>query len=432
MPRSFLWSVVPALMIALMIPLTARAADPIPPSPAPAAETPAATTAPAAPAEAAPEPAAATTLFMDTLKAVGVSGPLDSAGILIYGYVEGGFTGRLTGGQDPLPLRVFDGGKPNNARLHQLKLTIERPIDKTKTFDFGGRADMIYGRDARFIHAVGLTDNVVHEDKFNDLDLEQLYVQTFIGKGNKDGEGLDITFGKWVTPFGAEVIDAPGNTLFSRGLLFNFAIPFTHTGVKANYTFGPQASAYMAVVRGWDNWNDHNESPSYIVGGILNTAETVASGPRASLALNVITGPEQEDNTRDYRTVTDVVATYRWNDKLTQMLNFDYGTEANGTGTSASHWAGLAHYLTYAFTDTLAGTFRAEWFQDKDGVRTGIQGNMYELTVGVSIQPFPKDPIFKNLSVRPELRWDFADEQNAFGGNREDQVTAGFDIIFKF
>lgn len=385
------------------------------------------------PAEPAPEtPApASTTLLMDALGAVGAGKPLDNLGLLIYGWVEGGFTGRLMGGQDPLVARVFDANKPNNLRLQQLKLTIERPIDRTKTFDLGARTDFLYGTDARFIHALGLTDRTCRED--TQVDIEQLYVQAFVGKGNKDGEGMDITFGKWVTPFGAEVIDAPANLLYSRGLLFNYAIPFTHTGVKANYTFSPQASAYAAVARGWDNFSDSNDSASFMVGGTLGTREEVCAGtPRAGLALNVITGPEQKDDSRDYRTVVDLVGTYRWTEKLTQVVNFDHGTEENGAGASAAHWSGIAHYVTYGFTDCLSGTVRAEWFQDTNGVRTGVQGNLYEITAGVTIQPLPKDAIFKNLYVRPELRWDFTDQDGAFGGGRHHQLTAGFDVIFKF
>jgi hypothetical protein len=396
----------------------------------PAAQAPAA--APPAPAaEEAAAPAWPPGLLMGGLGALGAREPLDDIGLLIYGYVEGGFQGRLTGGQKTLATRVFDGAKPNNLRLQQLKLTIERPIDKTKTFDLGGRTDFIYGTDAKFIHALGLTDNTCRED--TQVDLEQLYIQGFVGKGTPEGQGLDITFGKWVTTHGSEVIDAPGNLLYSRGLLFNYAIPFTHTGVRGNYTFNDQASAYLAVVRGWDNWNDHNNSPSYMVGGTLSTKHEVSKGVRrATLALNVITGPEQEFNTRDWRTVADVTGTYHWTEKLTQVVNFDYGTEQHGAATSASHWYGVAHYVNYSLSDRVGATWRVEWFGDPDGVRLGTPDtNYYENTWGLTITPMPRHPVLRNLSVRPELRWDFAD-QPAFGGDRFNQLTLGFDVIFKF
>jgi len=427
-----------ALALALGLAAQSPAAEP-PAAPGAAAPAPAAPTLtieqPAAAPEAKPEtPAAAAAwppgILMDGLGAVGARKPLDDIGLLIYGWAEGGVTGRLSGGQNVLAARVFDANKPNNLRLQQLKLTIERPIDKTKTFDLGGRTDFIYGTDAKFIHALGLTDHTVNEP--TQVDIEQLYVQGFVGKGTPDGQGLDITFGKWVTTHGAEVIDAPGNMLYSRSLLFNYAIPFTHTGVRGNYTFNDQASAYVAVVRGWDNWNDSNDSATFMAGGTLSTKEEAAPGvKRASLTVNVITGPEQKDNTRDYRTVADVTGTYHWTEKLTQIVNFDYGTEQHGAGASASHWYGVAHYVNYTFSDQVSGTWRVEWFADPDGVRIGTANtNYYENTFGVTITPMPKHPVFKNLMVRPEVRWDFADEP-ALGG-RFNQLTAGFDIIFKF
>lgn len=333
-------------------------------------------------------------------------------------------------GRRPLPLRLFDGSRPNNLLLNQVKLTIERPIDNTKAFDLGGRVDFLYGSDAKFMHSLGLTDTVCGPHETNDVDLPQLYLQAFVGKGNKEGKGLDLAIGKFVSPIGYEAADAPCAPLYSRGLLFNSG-PFAHTGVKANYTFGPQASAYVAVVRGWDVFNDNNDAWSYIVGGAWNTREQVGDAPRASVLVNVITGPEQENNTRDYRTMVDMTVAYRWNDRLSEALNFDYGTEQHGAGSKASHWSGLAHYLQYAFADNVLGTWRAEWFQDTDGVAAGIQGNLYEMTWGVSVAPLPNHPVLKNLVVRPEIRWDWTDQEGAFGG-RDSQVTAGFDVILNF
>jgi hypothetical protein len=257
-----------------------------------------------------------------------------------------------------------------------------------------------------------------------------LYIQAFVGKGNAEGEGLDVTIGKFVSPIGYEATDAPCAPLYSRGLLFNSG-PYAHTGVKANYTFGPEASAYVAVVRGWDVFNDDNNAWSFIAGGTLNTKEQVDDAPRASLLVNVITGPEQPDNSRDYRTLVDVTGTYCWNERLSQALNFNYGTEQHGADPGPSHWSGVAHYLQYAFADNVLGTWRAEWFQDTDGVVTGVQGNLYEMTWGVSVTLLPNHPVFKNLVVRPEIRWDWTDQEGAFGG-RDNQLTAGFDVIFKF
>ena len=53
------------------------------------------------------------------------------------------------------------------------------------------------------------------------------------------------------------------------------------------------------------------------------------------------------------------------------------------------------------------------------------------MTWGVTITPCPNDKVLKNLSFRPEFRYDFADEP-VFGGGGEYQLTAAIDMIFKF
>jgi len=356
--------------------------------------------------------------------------PLDSIGFRTWGFVEGGFTGRLTGGQHPLPLRGFEARRPDNLRLQQLRMTFDRPYDSAKPVDAGFRIDGLFGGDALLTHSPGLFDKAGHGQSDAWADLTQMYLQAWIKTGKESG--LEITGGKFVTTHGAEVIDAVGNALFSHSLLFNFAIPFTHTGVKVNAIFNPQVSAYVAVVRGWEVFEDNNDAMSLMTGGALSSKEQIDGHARTTLALNVITGPEQPKNVSNYRTLSDIVLTHWWTSKLSQTLNFDYATEQAATHTGgAAHWYGVAHYLTYLCNEYVSPTWRVEWFRDQDGVRTGTAANYYENTWGLAITPLPNHPVFKNLVVRPELRWDFADRA-AFGDTHFNQMTLAFDVIFKF
>ena len=401
---------------------------------APAAAAPAATaTAPAVTGTAAETPAAPAAwppgLLMDELGALGAGKTLQDIGFRTWGFIEGGFTGRLSGGQNPLPGLGFESTRPNNALLHQLRLTFERPYDNTKDVDWGFRVDGLYGSDAMMTHSAGLFDHAGDGNGSDWADLTQMYVQGWVKTGTESG--LEITAGKFVTPFGAEVIDAPGNALFSHSYLFSYAIPFAHTGVKLNYIFNPQVSAYVAAVEGWDVFEDNNDAWSTMAGTALSSKEQIDGHARATLALNVIAGPEQAGNVSNQRTVADVVGTYWWTSKLIETVNFDYGVEQNVPGVGAAHWYGVANYFTYTINDYLSATWRAEWFRDDGGSRTGTSGNFYENTWGVTITPAPNDPVWKNLLLRPELRWDQSD-QPAFGGGRDYQLTLGFDIIFKF
>ena len=64
------------------------------------------------------------------------------------------------------------------------------------------------------------------------MDIPQLFV-SYIAP---IGKGLRIDGGKFVTHMGYEVIGGYDgyNDNFSRGFIFGYGIPFTHTGLKAH------------------------------------------------------------------------------------------------------------------------------------------------------------------------------------------------------
>lgn len=384
------------------------------------------------PVETQPAPPAAWPpgLLQAGLNSTGAKGFFDVTGLRTYGHVESSFTGRLIGGQDPLPGRLLDARRVNDLRLNQLWATVDRPYDSAKAFDIGGRADALYGGDALYTHALGL-DRMGEGDGENWFDPVQFYLQPWLKTGKESG--AEFTVGRYFSPFGVEAVDAALSPLYSHSYLFNQMGPFTVTGAQAKYIFNPQYSAYFGVVNGWDDFHDNNQAHSYMSGGFWNSAEQLSGHSRATGSLNVMTGPEQHANTSNFRTLVDGVFTYWWTDKLSQTFQADWATEEKASQDGGvARWYGTAHYLSYIFNDKLTGVWRSEWFRDDTGVRTGTpSASWYEMTWGVTITPCPKDKILKNLSFRPEFRWDFAD-QAVFGGGRQNQLTAGIDAIFKF
>ena len=94
----------------------------------------------------------------------------------------------------------------------------------------------------------------------NQFDLTQAYVDIGVPVGN----GLLVRAGKMVTHMGYELIEGYDgyNDNYSRSILFGYAIPFTHTGVKASYAFSSKIAAMVEVVNGWDLLRDNNHSKS--------------------------------------------------------------------------------------------------------------------------------------------------------------------------
>ena len=100
------------------------------------------------------------------------------------------------------------------------------------------------------------------------------------------GKGLKFRVGKFVTYNGAEVIEARDNPNYSRSLLFNYAIPFTHTGLMAGYTFSDALTANLYLMQGWDITDDNNKGKT--------VGASIAYTPMEQLAMtfNFTYGPE--------------------------------------------------------------------------------------------------------------------------------------------
>jgi hypothetical protein len=352
------------------------------------------------------------------LEAVGLKSRFEESRLSFYGWVAQSYTFNTDSPSDRINVgRVFDD-RSNDYRFNQLVVNLERTLSDGSEFDLGGKVELMYGSDARFIHQRGLADNI--DDNTVQFDPVQFYGLVRAPIGN----GLTVKFGKYVTMLGAEVIDAPANALFSRSFLFGYAIPFTHTGIQFDYPINDNLSVYYGLVRGWDVWQDNNSSVSHMAGVYGSLAED-----KLSYLINVITGPERDHENTDYRTVFDVVLTYAATENLSLSFNADYGNES-GTGGAGNYWWGLAGYATYRFNPQLAATVRSEYFRDATGTRLGFTADVFEVTGGLDIHPLRS---FRNLRVRPEIRWDRAFGDTPFdGGTDRDQVTLGADVILTF
>ena len=97
------------------------------------------------------------------------------------------------------------------------------------------------------------------------------------------GKGLQVDVGKFVTPAGGEVIETKDNWNYSRGLLFTWAIPYYHFGMRAKYVFNDKYSLTVFLVNGWNNVQDNNKGKT--VGAAITVKPTAAErlpDPRAA------------------------------------------------------------------------------------------------------------------------------------------------------
>jgi hypothetical protein len=331
-------------------------------------------------------------------------------------YLQGGYTyngnASLTSeGSGQNDLRWLDH-TANSFGLDLAELVFLK--DPTAPGTLGFKVKISAGEYAKLIHASGLGTQPTGTANPESFDI----TEAFVSYTAPIGKGLRLDFGKMMTFIGAEVLEAKDNANYSRSFLFNYAEPLTHTGLKMSYAFTDAVSAALLIVNGWDNATDNNKAKS--VGLSLGLAPSeVISG-----YINYIQGPEQTDNTRDNRSLLDIVATIKPVKPLSIILNYDDGKEENVIPTGDAAWSGLSGIVKYDISDTYSVALRGEYFDDEDGYRTGTVQKLKEITVSGDIR------LGGSLIVRPEYRHDSSDKQSFDNGTKKKQDTIALGVMY--
>lgn len=370
-------------------------------------------------------------------------------------FVQGGVTGNPNDPDDHQNFgRVFDD-RANEPMLNQATVTIERALaPEPDKFDWGFKIQAGGGSDGRFINTLGTLENVTR-------DIIEPYVVEAYGNLHAPLGGdssIDFKFGQFATILGAETIDPRTNYFYSHDYIFNFGLPLQHLGGLFTFHLNSTIDAYFGVTRGVNtSIYDNNGKVSFLggiglnnlIGGkltILATSSIGPENPRESYGAPAFRGGVVDSN--DVRAFADLVATYKVTDKLTSITEGDYVYD-QGFNTD---FYGVAETMGYAINDKFTVALRLEAVRDSDGffvaqfaanddftnaerggipldVRTvGGGPNTYlEATVGVQIKPL------KFLTVRPEVRYDYATQNRAFDdSSKQYSITVGADAIIAF
>ncbi|MFA6357924.1 MAG: porin [Candidatus Omnitrophota bacterium] len=336
----------------------------------------------------------------EALKDITLSGFVDTSYTYSFNHPD---SGKTTG-------RVFDT-EANSFNLQAAKIALEKL--PAKTGGVGFRADLLIGDDAKVIKPYGWNTD--------DINLEQAYLDVLIPVG----KGLDVKAGKFVTLAGAEVIESKDNWNFSRSLLFGYAIPFTHTGVRASYPVFDTLTAYLGVNNGWDDIKDNNK------GKTIESALAWSPSDRLSFNLASYYGPEESGDNHSNRGLVDFIATYKPFEKLTLKINADYAQEQNLVASGkAATWSGIAGYARYDVNDKWSFSNRMEYFSDPNGVRvvSGSPADYWENTSTLEYRPL------KDLITRLEYRYDHSTSDVYTVGSKaiDHQGTIGLEAIYVF
>ncbi len=252
-----------------------------------------------------------------------------------------------------------------NDRTDQFDLAEARITFNRNPSPVGVHADVLFGRANAFLHP----DVAKYDDDY----LEQAY----LSYTPKKTHGTELDFGQFVTAAGAEVIEAKDNWNYSRSILFAWAIPYYHFGLRTSTPLTKTWTAGVQLVNGWNNTINGEGGPT----GAITSTLTL---PKYTWSADVYTGPEKSGGLSMYRNLLDTTVLLTPTVKFNAYINVDYGhnhTNASGPLAAAdAHWAGIAVAAHQQFTTHQAVAGRIEFLQDKEGFATGVPQTVREGT----------------------------------------------------
>jgi len=247
------------------------------------------------------------------------------------------------------------------------------------------------------------------------VDPYQAYLQVLAPVGN----GINIFAGRFVTLAGYEVIEAWKDPNITRSILFGFAIPFTHTGIRTNYTAGP-ITFTAGLNNGWDQVEELNDSPTIESQLAYSYAGTTVSS--AWLGVTGYFGKEPSGlgfGGEGWRELITAVGTITFVEKITLIVDADFGWQQDvvfdelGNDDNVSWW-GIAGYIVVDPHPAVRLALRGEYFDDPEGYRTGLDQKLFEFTPTLILKPFKGliagNKFLDNFEARAEFRWDHSDE----------------------
>jgi hypothetical protein len=173
------------------------------------------------------------------------------------------------------------------------------------------------------------------------------------------------------------------------------------------------ATAYL--INGWDNAVDENLGKTFALNALYVHGDLTA-------AATVMSGKEIPG----WRTLIDAVAMYKIGTKAVVGVNGDYASA--DLGATSATWYGAALYASFNPSDRFTIGARGEWFDDKDGARTGTAQTVTEGTLTATVH------VAGGAHVRAEVRADHSDQKTLADAAdpKQTQVTLALNAVAVF
>ncbi|WP_018628348.1 porin [Niabella aurantiaca] len=232
------------------------------------------------------------------------------------------------------------------------------------------------------------------EFSYNESGVAQAIKQAYITYALTDA--VRLSAGKWGTHLGYELLDPQLNRNYSMSYMFSYG-PFSHTGLKADFTLGKG----FGVMAGVANPTDYLSAPwnkKFIIGQVSKTSENV------NVYLNYVGGKDTAGIASNQLGLTASA-------KISDLFSLGYdGTVkmVKPEDGSSQSWWGSALYVNIDPSEKFGITLRGEYFDDSKGVITNPDGSallgtsVVQGTLSFNIKPA------SGLTIIPEFRIDNA------------------------
>lgn len=339
--------------------------------------------------------------------------------VALSGYAQTSYVGNLNTPTDGSGAKVDNVGRQfdtdsNGFNFNAFLLQIAKPVGDDR---YGFTTRLRMGQDSTVINGSTSASFLVQEGYLT-------YAAT---------SKLSLIGGKFVTPLGFEVVDTVSNPNFSEGLLFTYAEPITHTGVKANYVFSDKVNATIGVVNGWDVAKDNNTAKTLL----WQLATTPAKG--FAWYFQGLYGKENADPSHSSRLTFDTVATLALMDKLSLAAQAIWGQQTNDSNTGGTtHWSGLGAWVTFAETAKTSTSLRFEVLSDQNDANRFSASTFSDGTTRQTVKDITvtqKYMLTANMGVRGEYRHDWSNQAyftRNTGGKVKNQNTVSADWFVTF
>jgi hypothetical protein len=413
---------------------------------------------------------------------------MNDAHIQVYGWINAGgnlSSNTVRGGNAPA---AYDYN-PNTVQLDQAVLYIERLPDTVQKdhIDWGFRLAPIYGENYRYTTAYGLWSyQLLNQNKNNGYDLPMAYGEVFIPQL---AEGLMIRFGRFISVPDIEAQLAPNNYMYTHSMSYTFD-NYTNTGIQATLATTKNWMLQLGYSVGSDTlpWNEGAHLTNLLPGNPLYPGRTFLKDPGATPSVTAGVRYTTDSGNDSIYVVADAInggqwgynnlqwygltAYHKFNDQWhisfetynlhqsgvaninnpvvqgiiagggtpfsPQFIPFNAPNGAQCSTTTAltcnASVQTYVAYLNYKATPLDNISYRLEYYDDKEGQRTGVKTRYVDTGIGWQHWFSPQ------IEIRPEVSYYRALDAAAFNGNanlgiapnKKSALIGSADIIIHF